>query len=113
MLLEVLGFSGIPAPFLLPLSQDGHHLLCSPDHRFSIFRQMSTRVQGTFLPRFCISSDVVTQVQESQPIPVNLPHASPFPVLLASGLNNVFWERDLIKGESHEISVLPKANKWQ
>lgn len=66
-----------------------------------------------FLPHLYIPSNVVTQVQESQPIPGNLPDISPFPVLLASGLNNVFWERDLLKGESHAISVLPMANKSQ
>lgn len=113
MLLEVLGLSGVPDPFMLPLGQDGHHLPCSPAHRFSIFRKMSARVQGTFLPHLYIPSNVVTQVQESQPIPGNLPDVSPFPVLLASGLNNVFWERDLLKRESHAISVLPMANKSQ
>lgn len=75
MLLEVLGFSGVPAPFLLPLGQDGHHLPCSPAHRFSIFRQICQSTRHIF-PRFCIPSDVVTQVQQSQPIPVNLPDAS-------------------------------------
>lgn len=65
------------------------------------------------MPHLYIPSNVVTQVQESQPIPGNLPDISPFPVLLASGLNNVFWERDLLKGESHAISVLPMANKSQ